>query len=214
MNQNIDQYLNTAKKWQVEIQALRKILLDSQLIEEWKWKQPCYTFQKNNVAILFNLKDSCGISFFKGGLLKDIKKVLVKPGENSQSVRLIKFTDVKKIVKMEPTLRAYLKEAIDNEKAGLSVDFKEKNELILVEELQNFLKEDTALKAAFEALTPGRQRAYNLYFAAPKQSQTRITRVQKYIPRILSGKGINDCTCGHSKRMPNCDGSHKYLNLQ
>jgi len=181
-----------AKTWQAELKALRKILLDSPLTEELKWSVPCYTFQKSNVVILSALKESCTLSFFKGALLKDPHGILTKPGENSQAGRLIRFTSVQQIVELEPILKAYLHEAIEVEKAGLKVDFKAKDELVIPEELQNKFATDPALKTAFESLTPGRQRGYILFFTAPKQSKTRESRIEKNIPRILEGKGLHD----------------------
>ena len=193
------------------MEQLREILLDCQLTEALKWRVPCYTFQNNNIALLGGFKEYCTLSFFKGVLLADTNNILVSPGENSQSVRLIKFTDTKEIMELKPVLKAYIHEAIEVEKAGLKVDFKQKNQLDLVIELQHAMGKDPALKTAFEALTPGRQRAYNLYFSAPKQAKTRTSRIEKYVPKILEGKGFNDCTCGLSKRLPQCDGSHKYI---
>jgi uncharacterized protein YdeI (YjbR/CyaY-like superfamily) len=151
------------------------------------------------------------LGFFKGSLLSDDNKLLEKSGENTQGSRVMKFRSVKEIINAELTIKAYLFEAIEVEKAGLQVDYSVNKELIFPEELITIFASNAPLKAAFEGLTIGRQRAYNLFFTAPKQSKTIVTRIEKYIPRILSGKGINDCTCGQSKRMPNCDGSHKYL---
>ena len=151
------------------------------------------------------------LSFFKGALLHDADGMLEKPGENSQAARVIRFTNLQEIRAKEATLKAYVFGAIEVEKAGLSIDFKEKNELVLVEELLHKFEELPAFKTAFEALTPGRQRGYNLFFSAGKQSKTRTARIEKYIERILDGKGINDCTCGFSRKMPTCDGSHKYI---
>jgi uncharacterized protein YdeI (YjbR/CyaY-like superfamily) len=192
MNAKVDAYLSKAKKWRKELDQLRKIILDCGLSEELKWGSPCYTFQKNNIVIIGELKDCCVLSFFKGSLLNDANGILLKPGENTQGARLIRFTNVPEIVKMEPILKAYIYEAIELEKAGLKVDFKEKTELIFPEELQKKLDKIPALKAAFNALTPGRQRAYNLYFSAPKQSKTREARVEKCMPKILNGKGLTD----------------------
>lgn len=211
MNPKVDLYLDNVKNWQEEIKKLRAILLSCQLTEALKWRVPCYTFQNKNIAIIGNFKDFCSISFFKGVLLKDTKGVLVAPGENSQSSRLIKFTNVKEILELENTIKAYIYEAIEIEKAGLKVEFKKELEPI-PEEFQNKLKELPALKKAFNALTPGKKRGYILYFSGAKQSKSRSARVEKYIPRILDGYGIHDCVCGHSKKPPKCDGSHKYIN--
>lgn len=211
MNPEVDIYLDNQAKWLSELRLLRRILLDCSLTEELKWGKPCYTYGKSNVLILYTLKAFCGPGFFKGALLKDEERILVKPGENSQSTRYIKFTDKHQIIEMEPILKAYIYEAIEVEKEGLEVNFKAKNELVFPEELLQKFAENTPLKTAFEALTPGRQRGYNLYFSAPKQSKTRTSRIEKYIQKILDRKGFHDCTCGHSKKLPVCDGSHKFI---
>ena len=210
-NRKVDDYFTTITQWRQELEQLRAILLDCQLTEELKWRSPCYTFQKQNIAILGGFKAYCALSFFKGALLQDTHGLLVSPGENSQSGRLFKFTDVKQIVAMAPQIKAYIYEAIEVEKAGVKVAFKQNKDLMFPEELQQQLKASPGLKSAFEALTPGRQRGYNLYFSAPKQSKTRTARIEKYRQRILDGKGINDCICGRSKKLPQCDGSHKYI---
>lgn len=193
------------------MKSLRSILLDCGLTEEFKWRQPCYMYKKSNIVLLYELKECCALGFLKGALLQDTAGILIKSGENSQSGRWIKFTTMEEINSMEATIKAYVFEAIEVEKAGLKVDFKEKNELVFPEELTNKFDSNPAFRAAFEALTPGRQRGYNLYFSAAKQSQTRSLRIEKYVERILAGKGIHDCICGFSKKMPNCDGSHKYI---
>lgn len=211
MNPKVDEFLSNLKQWKLELEKLRAIALDCQLNEELKWGQPCYTYKKANILILANFKAFCGISFLKGVLLNDTNQILVAPGENSQSVKWAKFTNVKEIVALETVLKAYIFEAVEVEKAGLKVPLKNNSDLVFVEELQQQLNKNAAFKAAFEALTPGRQRAYNIFFAAAKQDKTRAARVQKYIPQILNGKGINDCTCGMSKKLPYCDGSHKLI---
>ncbi|MFV8370259.1 YdeI/OmpD-associated family protein [Flavobacterium sp. LB2R40] len=211
MNSKVDDFINNAKKWQPEIEQLRLLLLDCGLTEEFKWRKPCYCFQAHNVVIIGSFKESCALSFFKGTLLQDSNGFLCKPGENSQAMRFFKFTHLEEIIAQQSIIKAYIYEAIEIEKAGLKVNFKSNTELELVAELQNTLAKNPDLKTAFKALTPGRQRAYNLYFSAAKQSKTRETRIENYIPRILGGKGINDCTCGLSKKMPSCDGSHKYI---
>jgi uncharacterized protein YdeI (YjbR/CyaY-like superfamily) len=211
MNPKVDAFLSKADKWPEEMAELRTILLDCDLTEEWKWRSPCYTFQGSNIAIIGGFKTHCVLSFFKGALLQDPEGILEKPGENSQAARVIRFTRKREIQEKESSLQAYIFEAIEVEKAGLSIDFKEKNELVLVEELLHKFEELPAFKTAFEALTPGRQRGYNLFFSAGKQSQTRTSRIEKYLQRILDGKGINDCVCGLSSKMPSCDGSHKYI---
>jgi uncharacterized protein YdeI (YjbR/CyaY-like superfamily) len=192
MNPKVDEYLSKAKKWQEEMEKLRMIILDCQLTEELKWGKPCYTFQKSNIVIIIGLKEYCALLFFKGALLNDANGILIKPGENTQAGRQIRFTNVREIVEMEPILKAYIYEAIEVEKAGLKVNFKKNTELIIPEEFQNKLDEIPALKTAFDALTLGRQRAYILYFSAPKQSKTRESRVEKCMQKILDGKGLND----------------------
>jgi uncharacterized protein YdeI (YjbR/CyaY-like superfamily) len=192
MNPKVDVHLSRAKKWQEEMEKLRMILLDCQLTEELKWGKPCYTFQKSNIIIIIGLKEYCALMFCKGVLLNDANGILIKPGENTQAGRWIKFTSVREIVEMEPILKAYIYEAIEVEKAGLKVNYKKTTEFIIPEEFQNQLDEIPALKTAFDALTPGRQRAYVLYFSAPKQSKTRESRVEKCMQQILNGKGLND----------------------
>jgi uncharacterized protein YdeI (YjbR/CyaY-like superfamily) len=211
MNPKVDDFITEAKKWQAEIKQLRTLLLDGGLTEEFKWRTPCYSFQGNNVVIIGCFKNYCTLSFFKGALLQDSHKVLSKPGENSQAVRFFKFTNLEEITEQKPTIKAYIFEAIEIEKAGLKVAFKSNTELEWVAELQMALDKNPVLKTAFNALTPGRQRAYNLYFSEAKQPKTRETRIEKYTQRILDRKGINDCICGLSKKMPGCDGSHKFI---
>jgi uncharacterized protein YdeI (YjbR/CyaY-like superfamily) len=192
LNPKVDGYLRKSKKWQEELQKLRMILLGCQLTEEVKWRVPCYTFQERNIVILGRFKECCVLSFVKGALLHDASGILVKPGENTQAARVIRFTNVQQIVEMEPILKAYIYEAIEVEKAGLKVKFKKIAEMKLPEEFQNKLDEIPALKTAFDALTPGRQRAYILYFSAPKQAKTRGSRVEKCMQQILNGLGIDD----------------------
>lgn len=211
MNPKVDAFFITVSNWKAELTFLRRILLDCGLREELKWGNPCYTFQNANVALLHGFKAYCGIGFFKGVLLQDSEGILSKPGENSQSSRIMKFTNIQEIVALETSLKAYVFEAIEVEKTGLQVETEKNPVLKLPEEFQKKLEEDLGFKAAFFALTPGRQRGYNLFFSAPKQSETRASRVEKYRQQILNGKGINDCTCGLSKKMPSCDGSHKFL---
>jgi uncharacterized protein YdeI (YjbR/CyaY-like superfamily) len=192
MNPKVDAYLRKATKWQEELEKLRMILLDCQLTEELKWGKPCYAFQKGNIIVILPLKEHCALLFFKGGLLNDANGILIKPGENTEAGRQIRFTNVREIVEMETILKAYIYEAIEVEKAGLKVNFKKITELTIPEEFQNKLDEIPALKTAFDALTPGRQRTYVFYFSAPKQSKTRESRVEKCMQQILNGKGLND----------------------
>ena len=189
MNPKVDEYLRRAKKWQEEMKKLRRISLDCGLTEELKWGKPCYTFQTSNIVIIQGFKEFCALLFCKGALLNDPNGILKKFGW--QAARRIPFTNVREIVEMEPILKTYIREAIEAEKAGLEVNF-EKNPEPIPEELQKKLDEIPALKTAFAALTPGRQRGYILYFSAAKQSKTRESRVEKCMQQILNGKGLND----------------------
>ena len=192
MNPKVDFYFNKAKKWQEEFEKLRMIILDCGLTEELKWGVPCYTFEKRNIVLIHGFKEYCALLFFKGALLNDARGILIQQTKNVQAARQIRFTNVREIVKMKPILKAYIHEAIEVEKAGLKVNFRKTTEFIIPEELQNELDEIPALKTAFKALTPGRQRAYVLYFSQPKQSKTRESRVEKCMQQILIGKGLND----------------------
>src|SRR3989441_12578856 len=192
MNPKVDFYFSKANKWQEELAELRTIVLDCGLTEELKWGVPCYTFQKSNVVLIHVFKEYCALLFFKGALLNDAKGILIQQTENVQAARQVRFTGVREIVKLKPILKAYIYEAIEVEKAGLKVNLKKTTEFIIPEEFQNKLDEIPALKTAFNALTPGRQRAYILYFSAPKQSKTRASRVEKCMQQILNGKGLND----------------------
>ena len=191
MNPKVDGYLSKAKKWQEEFKKLRMIILPSGLTEELKWGKPCYTFQDSNILIIQGFKEYCALMFCKGALLRDPKGILIQQTKHVQAARQIRFTNVREIVKMESILRAYIHEAIEAEKAGFKVHFK-KNPEPIPEELQHKLDEIPALKTAFEALTPGRQRGYILYFAAAKQSKTREARVEKWMAQILNGRGLDD----------------------
>ncbi len=192
MNPKVDEFLSKAEKWQEELEKLRAICLDCGLTEELKWGQPCYSLHNTNVVIIGELKDHSALSFFKGALLADEHGLLLKPGENTQSGRWIKFSNVQQIVELEPVLKAYIYEAIEVEKAGLKVQLKTTADFVIPQEFQIKLDAMPALNTAFYALSPGRQRAYILHFSAPKQSKTRELRVEKYIPQILGGKGLND----------------------
>jgi uncharacterized protein YdeI (YjbR/CyaY-like superfamily) len=192
MNPKVDFFFNKAEKWQEEYKRLRKIILDCPLAEELKWGVPCYTFEGKNIVLIHGFKEYCAILFVKGALLKDAGGILVQQTENVQSARQVRFTNVQEIVELEPILKAYIYEAIEVEKAGLNVDFKKASEFTMPEELINKLEAVPGLQDAFEALTPGRQRAYILYFSAPKQSKTRESRIEKYMQHILDGKGLND----------------------
>lgn len=192
MNPAVDAYFAKLDKWKEELLAIRKIVLDCQLAEELKWHSPCYAYKGTNIAIIGGLKDYCVLSFFKGALLKDEHHLLEAPGENTQSGRVIKFTNTKRIAELEPILKAYIFEAIEVEEAGLKVDFRQQAPPPVPEELENKMKSNAALKKAWNALTPGRQRGYLLHFTAAKQPKTREARINKFIPKILEGKGMND----------------------
>jgi len=205
MNSGVDEYLIygcgrctlggtpqcKVHKWNRELKALRAIVLDCGLTEEIKWNMPCYTFQKHNVLMMAAFKEYCSLSFFKGALLNDTNYILQQPGENSQAVRQLRFTDVKQIRKLESIIKTYVYEAIEVEKAGLKIKFK-KNREPVPEELETKFREFPTLKTAFERLTPGRQRAYILFFSSAKQTKTREARIEKHIQQILKGKGLND----------------------
>ncbi|MCP3027834.1 YdeI family protein [Halobacillus sp. A5] len=190
MNTKVDEYLDKAEKWQNEFKKMREIALECELNEELKWNHPCYTINGKNIVLIHGFKDYCAFLFHKGALLKDSHGILVQQTENVQSARQIRFTNVEEIVRLESVLRAYILEAVEVEKAGLKVE--KETELVIPEELHNKFDEIPDLKAAFEDLTPGRQRAYVLYFTKAKQSKTRESRVEKYVPHILEGKGLND----------------------
>jgi uncharacterized protein YdeI (YjbR/CyaY-like superfamily) len=192
MNPKVDGFLKKAKKWRGEFEKLRMVCLECGLTEELKWGKPSYTYQKSNIVLIHGFKDYCALLFFKGALLKDAKGILVQQTENVQAARQIRFTSVREIVGMKPILKPYIKEAIEVEKAGLEVNYKKTSEFVIPEEFQNKLDESSALKTAFDALTPGRQRGYILYFSAAKQSKTRESRVEKCLQHILNGKGLND----------------------
>ena len=192
MNPKVDAFLIRAKSWQEETEKLRKMMLDCQLTEDIKWGKPSYSFQNSNIVLIQGFKEYCALLFFKGALLQDTNGILHKIGENTQAGRQLRFTSVKEIKKLEPIIKAYVYEAIEVEKAGLKVNFIKNEDLVFPEEFINILAGNPALKKAFNALTPGRQRAYNLNFSAPKQSKTRVSRIEKCIPQILDGKGLND----------------------
>src|SRR6266704_3403012 len=192
MNPKVDFFFSKAKKWQKEMEKLRTISLGCGLTEESKWGKPCYTFQNSNIVLIHGFKEYCALLFFKGALLKDAKGILVQQTENVQAARQIRFTNLREIVETEPVLKAYIKEAIAVEKAGLEVNYERISEFVIPEEFQNRLDESPALKTAFDALTPGRQRGYILYFSAAKQSKTQGARVGKCVQQILDRKGLNE----------------------
>ena len=192
LNPKVDAYISHSDKWQEELARLRTILLGCPLTEELKWGVPCYTFQSSNIVLMHVFKEYCALLLVKGALLRDAHGILIKQTENTQAGRQIRFTSVRAVVEMEAILRAYILEAIEVERAGLKVSFKETTEFNTPEEFQSRLDEIPALKTAFGALTPGRQRAYLLYFSAPKQSKTRAARVERCMQQILDGKGLDD----------------------
>jgi uncharacterized protein YdeI (YjbR/CyaY-like superfamily) len=192
MNPKVDEYFIKAKKWQTEMQALRTILLATDLTEELKWGEPCYTLGKANVVLIHGFKEYCALLFFKGALLKDPKGILIQQTQNVQAARQVRFTDIQQIATLAPTLKTYIKEAIKVEQAGLKVEYKKTEEFAIPEELEQVFAKSPGLRKAFEDLTPGRQRAYILHFSAAKQSKTRVARIEKAMPQILAGKGLND----------------------
>jgi uncharacterized protein YdeI (YjbR/CyaY-like superfamily) len=192
MNQKVDWFFDKDTKWKKEYEMLRTIILDCGLTEELKWGVPCYTFKKSNIVLIHGFKAYCAILFHKGVLLNDADGILVQQTKNVQAARQIRFTDVREIEEMTTTIEAYIYEAVEVEKAGLTVELKKTSAFEMPEEFQNRLKEDPDLSAAFKALTPGRQRGYLLYFSQPKQSKTRKARIEKYLPNIFTGKGLND----------------------
>ena len=192
MNPQVDVFLSKAESWREEYAALRGIVLGCGLTEEFKWMHPCYSLDKNNVVLIHGFKQYCALLFVKGALLKDPQGILIQQTENVQAARQIRFTSVREIVKLKATLKAYIKEAMEVEKAGLEVTYKKTSEFAIPEEFQKQLRENQALKTAFEALTPGRQRGYLLHFSAPKQSKTREARIEKCLPLIFDGMGLND----------------------
>ena len=211
MNPKVDEFLDNVKNWQEELSLLRSIILDCNLTEDFKWMHPCYTYNKSNIVLIHGFKDYCAILFHKGALLNDADKILIQQTENVQSGRQIRFTNTQEIIDLKATIKAYIFEAIEVEKAGLKVTAKKTEEFNVPEELTEKFNASPEFKTAFEALTPGRQRGYLLHFSGAKQTQTRVARIEKNMKRIIDGYGLNDCTCGLSKRKPNCDGSHKNI---
>lgn len=210
MNSKVEQFLDNISNWKEELKLLRTIILDCGFTEEFKWKQPCYTYQNKNIIILANFKHHCAIGFFKGAHLHDSANLLVKPGEHTQEGRQMRFTSIDDITRLEATIKAYLFEVIEIEKAGVKLQ-EQPPKVLLSEAIIDYFNENESLKLAFKQLTPGRQRAYNMFFSSAKQTNTQIARIKKYTERIKNGYGMNDCTCGLSKRMPSCDGSHKTI---
>ena len=192
MNPKVDWFFSKDTKWQKEYEKLRRIILDCGLTEELKWGCPCYTFEKRNIVLIHGFKEYCALLFFKGALLNDPNGILIQQTKNVQAARQVRFTNVREIVKMERILKAYIYEAIEVERAGLQLKYKKTKDFNIPEEFQSKLDKMPALKKAFDALTPGRQRAYIFHFSQPKLSKTRTSRVEKYIKQILKGKGLDD----------------------
>ncbi|MFP3590850.1 YdeI/OmpD-associated family protein [Chryseobacterium sp. SIMBA_038] len=192
MNPKVDFFFDNAKQWQKEFEKLRTIALDTGLEEDLKWGCPCYTYHGKNIFLIHGFKEYCALLFFKGALMNDSDNILIQQSENVQAARQIRFTELKEIVDLEKIIKNYMFEALEVEKSGIKVEMKETKQFEMVEEFQKKLEENSALKEAFEALTPGRQRAYLLYFSSAKQTKTRESRIEKCIPDILIGKGIND----------------------
>ena len=211
MNTEVETYLDNLKHWKKELTLLRDIVCDCGLIEDFKWMHPCYTYNGKNVVLIHEFKTYCAILFPKGILLKDSKQILVQQTENTQSARQIRFTNLSEIEGLKPTIKAYIFEALEVEKAGLKVRKKKTSHYDKPEELEKAFQEHPEFDKAFKNLSPGRQNGYLLHFSKPKQSKTRAAQIEKYKQRILDGYGLRDCTCGLSKRKPNCDGSHKQL---
>lgn len=192
MNPKTDFFFNGASQWQKEFKKLRTIALSTELVEDLKWGCPCYTYEGKNIFLIHGFKEYCALLFFKGALMKDPDNILIQQSENVQAARQIRFTDLEQINDLEKILRTYMFQAVEIEESGVKVEMKKTREFEMVEEFQHQLDKDVSLKKAFEALTPGRQRAYLLHFSSPKQSKTRESRIEKCIPQILAGKGLND----------------------
>ena len=213
MDAKADDFFEHQVQWKEELIVLRSILSECMLTETIKWKIPCYVFENKNIVVLHGFKEHCAIGFFKGALLLDEANRLTQPTENSQAGRQLRFNSTEEILANKSLIQSYIFEAIEIEKNGLKIEYKTAEEFSVPDELEEQFKKNDAFKTAFESLTPGRQKGYLLHFANAKQSTTRTNRIIQAIPRILNGKGLTDCTCGLSKKMPSCDGSHKQLIL-
>ncbi|WP_072994779.1 DUF1801 domain-containing protein [Pseudozobellia thermophila] len=214
MNQEVNKYLNNLKNWKEELTKLREIILECGLNEEYKWMHPCYTDKGKNIVLIHGFKNYCAILFNKGALLKDPENILIQQTENVQAARQIRFTDLPEIFELKPIIKDYIKEAVEIEKSGIKIKKKKTTDFEIPNELEEKFGENPDFEEAFSRLTPGRQRGYLLYFNKPKQSKTKISRIEKNMERIMDGYGLNDCTCGLSKRKPHCDGSHKQLETE
>jgi len=211
MNEKVDDFFAGLTQWQKELSRLREIILDCHLEERFKWRHPCYTYKNKNIVLIHGFKDFSALLFFKGVLLKDPKKILIQQTENVQYGRQIRFNNMEEINLLETTIKNYIKEAVEVEKSGQKIPVKKVSDFDVPTELALQFAEDASFETAFKNLTPGRQKGYLLHFSKPKQSITRLSRIEKCKKRILKGKGLNDCVCGLSKRLPSCDGSHKRL---
>ena len=209
MNPKVNAFFIDLKKWGPELEVLRSIILTFPFEEDLKWNTPCYMLEGKNVVIIHGFKEYFALMFFKGALLKDSQKLLFQPGE-TQAGRQLRFKSMDELLEKEDLVRAYVQEAIDLEKTGAKVEMRKPDDFEFPKELLEVFEQNISLRTAFFALTPGRQKAYCKFISEAKQSQTRFDRIEKYQDRILMGKGVTDCTCGLSKRMPNCDGSHKF----
>jgi uncharacterized protein YdeI (YjbR/CyaY-like superfamily) len=210
MNSKVNRFFVEVKKWSKELEVLRSILLDYAFEEEMKWNSPCYTRNGKNVIIIQGFKEYFAIMFFKGALLKDGNHQLRQPGE-VQAGRQFRLKNMEELVEKEQIIRHFIQEAIVIEESGAKVDMKKPNDFEMPEELLTYFEQNPTVGEAFYQLTPGRQKAYAVFVAGAKQYQTKLDRIEKNVSRILKKKGLNDCICGLSKRMPNCDGSHKHL---
>lgn len=211
MNTEVRAYFDKLKTWKPELEMLRELILECGLKEDYKWRNPCYMHQGKNIVLIGSSKAYFSLSFFKGALLKDQKKILQKIGQNTRSAKYISFTSKAEVIAKAGDIKDYIDEAIEVERKGLKVDYTKGQELEFPKELLDKFKADPEFKIAFNSLTRGRQRGYILHFSSAKQSKTRTSRIEKYENRIFNGKGMLDCVCGLSNRMPNCDGSHKHL---
>jgi len=210
MKEKVDNFFEKYSKWQQEYLKLRAIINECGLTEELKWGVPCYTFNNKNIVLIHGFKNYCALLFFKGVFLEDAKELLIQQTKNVQAGRQLRFSSLLEINKLEATIKAYTFEAIEIEKAGLEIKKKETSKFEIPIELKQIFKRNPTFEKAFNNLTEGRKRGYLFHFSQAKQAKTRETRIEKNKQRILNGYGLNDCTCGKSKRMPNCDGSHKH----
>lgn len=211
MNQDVNKYLTNLKKWKAELTKLREIIVECGLHEDFKWMHPCYTDQGKNIVLIHGFKNYCAILFHKGVLLKDSENILIQQTEHVQSARQIRFTDLPEIIRLEPIIKQYIIEAVGIEQAGIPIEKKKTSDFKIPKELEKKFNDHPDFKKAFTNLSDGRKRGYLLHFNKPKQAKTKISRIEKNMERIKDGYGLNDCTCGLSKRKPNCDGSHKQL---